>query len=324
MLRWRNLRNAHYYLMYSIKFSELPFTTNSGEHMGVYKISFDNNYFYIGSSSLLRHRLSQWKMRIRKNTVKNKNIKSILSISEYVSFEIIEEIGNKNKLKEREDFYIKKYWGQPLFLNRCPSAFNNAGLKLTKGEKADLLKNHLKAKHHIYTESDRIKNIERSIKNGVCKQVAKFDLDGNLICTHYSINDAAKSIGVRAKVITLLFKGEQITTKGHIFKRIDSNGNIIENINLNRKRGREKGSKYTDNQRLSAIKRFKLLTENGFRLVGPIKAKKIIVLDINSNIINKFDSITKAAKDLGIESGNICSVLKGNRKTCNGYIFKYA
>lgn len=56
---------------------------------------------------------------------------------------------------------------------------------------------------------------------------------------------------------------------------------------------------------------------------GDNKNLPIIQLDKNGNFIKEWDSISEAARQLKLQSSNICKVLKHERNTTGGYIFKY-
>lgn len=47
------------------------------------------------------------------------------------------------------------------------------------------------------------------------------------------------------------------------------------------------------------------------------------VIGYKNEEILKFRSQTEAAKSLGLNKGNLCQCLKGRRKTCGGYVWKY-
>lgn len=56
---------------------------------------------------------------------------------------------------------------------------------------------------------------------------------------------------------------------------------------------------------------------------GDKKNSPIIQYDKNGNFIQEWFSISEAARQLNIHASNICKVLKKERKTTGGYIFKY-
>lgn len=52
--------------------------------------------------------------------------------------------------------------------------------------------------------------------------------------------------------------------------------------------------------------------------------RKIVKYDMNMNFLCTYDSITSAAKDIGVYTSNISAVLSHTRNSCNGYKWKYA
>lgn len=52
-------------------------------------------------------------------------------------------------------------------------------------------------------------------------------------------------------------------------------------------------------------------------------SKPVKVIDIANGEYNYYPSATECARQLGLNQGNIVSCLKGKRKTCGGYTFKY-
>lgn len=51
--------------------------------------------------------------------------------------------------------------------------------------------------------------------------------------------------------------------------------------------------------------------------------KPILQYDLNNNFIKEWDSAASVEKGLGISRSQICTNLKGNQRTCRGFIFKY-
>lgn len=56
-----------------------------------------------------------------------------------------------------------------------------------------------------------------------------------------------------------------------------------------------------------------------------ITSKYVPVLqyDLNNNLLNRFNSITDAAKNIDKDTSHIVSCCKGRRKTAYGFIWKY-
>ena len=58
--------------------------------------------------------------------------------------------------------------------------------------------------------------------------------------------------------------------------------------------------------------------------VRPWERKPILQLDLNGNLIKKWESLTSASKGTSLFMSLICRCLKNGRKTTGGYIWKYA
>lgn len=103
---------------------------------GIYKLSFSNGQFYIGSTSNLKIRLGCFATMF-KGASKFHNKKMIIAVTESNSaeFEVLEYIFDSSILKERETATIKKYFNNPLLINRSHDANSNKGIRWTDEEK---------------------------------------------------------------------------------------------------------------------------------------------------------------------------------------------
>ncbi|MCM1532774.1 MAG: NUMOD4 domain-containing protein [Ruminococcus flavefaciens] len=52
--------------------------------------------------------------------------------------------------------------------------------------------------------------------------------------------------------------------------------------------------------------------------------KPVLQYDKNENFITRYEGLSQAARSLGISAGHLCSCLKGKRRSCGGYLWKYA
>ena len=95
----------------------------------IYRLSFPDGSFYIGSTTNFRQRLSGYKSNF-KNSIGNVNklVAAKANIFDISFFEIIYRLEDNEQLLEIEDNYIKANVGNPLSLNRSKSAFNNSGM----------------------------------------------------------------------------------------------------------------------------------------------------------------------------------------------------
>lgn len=173
--------------------------------MGVYKISFDDAYYYIGSSVDLRSRFIGWRTRMKAGTNKNKKIREIIKHTDVIEFTILELVEHIDDLRAKESFYINTYWDDPLLLNYCPNGDSNKGIR--------------------WNEED-LKNRKRA--TFFAKPVAIFNKDGILVKRFDFIIDAAKYLNIDRRDITKYLKGRRSTLKGFSIKLIGKNEEYIE------------------------------------------------------------------------------------------------
>jgi len=95
----------------------------------IYKLSFPDGSFYIGSTTNFRQRLSGYKSSF-KNSIGsvNKLIAAKANEFDVVFFDIMYVVQEHEELRCVENEYIKSSIGNPLLLNRSTSAFNNSGM----------------------------------------------------------------------------------------------------------------------------------------------------------------------------------------------------
>ncbi|NOX64845.1 MAG: hypothetical protein GXO85_03365 [Chlorobi bacterium] len=134
-----------------------------------------------------------------------------------------------------------------------------------------------------YINPDHYKRWQTFI--GPPKAVFAFLKDGTFVAKYPSISDAAKSLEVRSSTISLILKGNCISTKGYTFSLTETFPGI-----------REK-------------------KDTGM-------AKKPIVA-IKDGVEQSFPSVYAASKALDINRIGIIHVLKKRYKTSSGYKFKY-
>jgi hypothetical protein len=111
-----------------------PFEPNK-KIAGVYKITINNKWVYIGSSVHLKRRFFHWRLAfLGKRLPHNKNIASIIPTIKNVLFEILETLNNELDVKEREDYFLSEYLKCQYLLNRCSSSTKN-NFKRTQEER---------------------------------------------------------------------------------------------------------------------------------------------------------------------------------------------
>ncbi len=107
---------------------------------GIYIICNNvNQKVYVGSSQNIKTRISKHFNELRKNIHKNRHLQGAWNKYGKENFElkIIENIQEKDKLIEREQFYINKYnaFNENFGYNICPNAYNSIGFKHTEESK---------------------------------------------------------------------------------------------------------------------------------------------------------------------------------------------
>ena len=94
----------------------------------VYRISFPDGHFYIGSTSNLKKRIGGYRSAF-KNSIGNVNklLAAKLIEHEMCVFEILERVPEEGDCYEVEDRWLKAKFSSPACLNRSISAYNNTG-----------------------------------------------------------------------------------------------------------------------------------------------------------------------------------------------------
>ncbi len=298
-----------------------------GKVCGVYRIVFDDKWFYFGSSVDLRRRLSAWRHYLSKrNYAKNRSIGYVLAEVSAINFEIVEYVQPGVDPKIREDVYIKQYFESDLCLNLTKDAIGGKGRKKYLG----------------YIPPPK------KIKNPITpkKPVAEFDNSGKFVKIHESILAAHKSTGIKEDSIRKIFNGKlKQLPSGTFFKPVSPKGEILELPDF--KVTPEKVQYILGNyDKISAAKiathlgigettvRSIALGRSRKGLTGGVvfKLRKVhecipvLQYDLQGNFIDKHDSIGLAARKYNLNRSSIQELLKGSRgrKQVGGYVFKYA
>lgn len=183
---------------------------------GVYKIVFNDTWFYIGSSVDLKRRLGNWKHYISgksKKKRKNRSIDYILPAVTKVRFEILEFVGCGQK--EREDAIIKENFNNQY----CINIVSDGGRKLPLG----------------------VIRREKNKKGGLPvpkKPIAQFTLDGSLVAKHESILAASIAVNCKTDNIRSVIQGAASRYKNWLFKQIAADGSYIEPPKFKKKLGK--------------------------------------------------------------------------------------
>lgn len=109
-----------------------------------------------------------------------------------------------------------------------------------------------------------------------------------------SQGEAGRAIGVDKQSIRKVIKGSRNQAGGYYFKEDDGNGIKIDRDKLN-------------------------YIVNGMRFIGGVFA-----VNLNTLEVSRFESQMEASRVLGVNQGNIYSVIKGKRKQTGGFWFTNA
>lgn len=215
---------------------------------GVYKMTFNGTWFYIGSSMNLRVRISNWKIYLRTKKQLHDNILAIYDKINNVLFEVIEFGNEKTEVRLLEQRHINAFKGDKFLLNCNPTvikriakfSLDNNLIEIfnTKIEACESLKcrdthinEHLiglrsRVSGFILKEVDENGNIIESIKYKSKKHsIEKFhliDKDKNILDTFFYLASAAEKLKLNPHHISRVLRGLQHQTKGNLFI-LDSN-----------------------------------------------------------------------------------------------------
>lgn len=180
---------------------------------GVYRLIFDNKYFYIGSSKCLKTRLNIWVQSFKTGRMHNKKMKECSSSCQSVCFETLEYTSVENA-KSAENKYLLTFLGDEYLLNRSFDAHSNKGVKWTEEEKASMSAAVMKM-----GVRGRPKKKIPAIRNRCPVVIDSFDLQGVGLGRFPSVREAAKYFGLNHKRISRVINGLSKSTNGYIFKR---------------------------------------------------------------------------------------------------------
>lgn len=196
--------------------------------IGIYRIWFDEKWFYIGSSVRLRSRFVAWKCRLlnpEKHYLKSINIKKVLPETSVIRFEIIKTYKSASWLRMNETKEINKHWDTPLFLNRCPDANSPKGMKPYFG--------YIKPVKVLKGTPEYMKPVK----------IAVFNNNWELIKICNSKSEVEREFKFNMSDIKRVLSGERGQPRNIKFKQVSDNGSFIEPVKYvnNKKRPAPKG-----------------------------------------------------------------------------------
>ena len=244
----------------------------------VYLKKFENGKYYIGCTKDFTARMNQHKNRANDEKYQEPVYRAMRlhNHTSEILFECKDEIEMYNK--ETETIALYKSQGKELY-NCTDGGEGTIGYKHTDESKVIM---SAKAKERLTMEMrERI-----SVSLGG-KLIAKYDLEGNLICIYKSVIYIDTDTRSK-KMISSCCNGERNSTRGYIWRYVEDLHTTPDKIEVKLKK------------RNTGVKAF----------------------DLNGNYCGTFKSAVECAKFLGISDSNIGSVLNGKKKNVKGYTFE--
>lgn len=137
-------------------------------------------------------------------------------------------------------------------------------------------------------EKAKINSLINGSKSPFARKIKQLTLDGDYICSYSSISEASYKTGFSSAHISSVCNKKRNSCGRY---KWEYDGEPV----MKMPKGRSNGG----------------------------KTKAIFRIDINGDIIKEYNSINGAAKELGLDSSKISRVVNGQRKSVNGYFFKF-
>ena len=195
-----------------MKFIIPPFERKENP-IGVYRIWFNEKWFYIGSSKTIKFRFSKWKVSLMKpKYLKNLNVKKILPQIENVKFEIIHKYKSASWLRRSETKLIRDNWDNPMLLNRCPKGNTNKGMRPYNG-------------YVKLMPKDTRKGIPEYMQP---RKIALFDDKWKLVKVFESISSFCRYSKFRSSTVNSILEGKRGQHRVFEIKKVGRDGSFIE------------------------------------------------------------------------------------------------
>jgi group I intron endonuclease len=279
----------------------------------VYKLTFDNQKFYIGSTTLLSRRIAQWKRMLLGVGAKRAPINIRLNVYSFKNIKVeILEHATKDKLIEREDFYIKQNLGNPLFLNTSKSAFKNDFIDIP-------LRRVLIKRNRTHIGKPKTKEQLRAMRDRFGVKVDQFTLEGTLIATYNSAADAAESVGANKgrKSLDKMLRGASKSYRGFVFKYHNP-----DKIKPFKSRSKPK-ELWKPNIGMKGKKAKPETIEKMRASVTKTIGRGVDQLTLDGKFIAHYQTTVIAAKESGVTYGGIKKCLYGACSSSGGFIWKF-
>lgn len=193
--------------------------------------------------------------------------------------------------------------------------------------------------------------------NATRKRVCQYDMSGNLVKVHESLQSAANECGLKYSTsISSCLSGDSKNSAGYVWRyendpfdkypsrRIpnsfhidvyDIGGNLIDKLNSERAVIKKYNCCHTSLEMILKGLRGNYRNQYVFRYENegfdkyPVSSKnedarvKVLKYSKNMDYISSYESIDEAAKTNRCDPSGITKVCRGKRKTCGGFIWKY-
>ena len=287
--------------------------------IGIYKITTKHNSkIYIGSSDNVEKRLKCHLSRLKRNVHHSAYLQAVYNKhgKENLEFSIIEVLlDNKDKIIKVQywmDYYqsYNKHFGYNVSKTAsCNTTgeikiyqYSAEGNYIKEWESIKKAKDALnlvsisavlsKKTTHKLSGGFQWKYYKKEKIKSALKLYCCYDLNGKFVKSFYKVEEIKEFFKVKTVSNILRSANNNTTCFNHFWKIVDTYS-FDKTINVKKKNTR---------------------------------AKKIVQLDKNNNVINTFNSLTDASKFIEVNSANLHRVVNSNNpkyKTCNGFIWKY-
>lgn len=252
---------------------------------GIYQIRNKvNGKLYIGKASNLYRRKYQHFGELNSNKHKNKYLQS--SFKKYGAdnfvFEVL-EFSHKDELGRREYYWINYYNSYKRDVGYNIELLDENGVTIRSYESINQMRFTIKKNKGKYIKP-------KGKDNPTSKEVHQYSLTGYYLNSFGSCHEAAESLGCKGRftVISKCARKENGSSFGYQWRYYKA----------------DKIDKYLLDEKMS-IQR----NTNNTKL-----SKQIIGINLDTMEETKYDSISEAAKVLGLHIANISKIVKGERK----------
>lgn len=139
-----------------IYFDNTLIKERKNRYVGVYKVTFNDKWIYIGSSVNLKKRIARWRCVLKNGYVftSNKNLNHIKNEVTFVNIEILQILNSGESNLEYEKMYIEQYKNNPFLVNRNLDPIINGNRKRKMGDNRPVKKNRTHKRPVGYFEND--------------------------------------------------------------------------------------------------------------------------------------------------------------------------